>query len=120
MVASNKVPELTGPGSPQLSDVVLDYGCSEWRTSSQRAADLYNSGIKLWKKQGLRDIENQLAHSTCLEVFTVCRIDGSLAYIKNPNFGITNPIWVPYVEFRDYWRLVKEQPKDPPETYHCS
>jgi hypothetical protein len=27
---------------------------------------------------------------------------------------------VPYVDFREYWRLVKEQPKDPLETYHCS
>jgi hypothetical protein len=92
MTASNGVPELPGPENPEPSHVALDYGCSEWKRSSQRAADLYDSGKKLWEKKDLRDIENQLAHSATIEVFTVRRIDGSLAYIQNPNFGVKTPI----------------------------
>lgn len=71
----------------------LDYGCSPWKTSSQRAAELYDSGVKLWRKEDLVDIEQQLADSFTTEDFTVRRIDGSVVYIKNPMFGVEKPIW---------------------------
>lgn len=71
----------------------LDYGCSPWRSSSQRAADLYDSGAKLWRKEDLVDIEQQLAKSLTVEKFTVRRIDNSLVHIQNPMFGVRKPIW---------------------------
>ncbi|KAI0810555.1 hypothetical protein GGR55DRAFT_644384 [Xylaria sp. FL0064] len=107
-------------GCGQLLEPLLDYGCSHWRTSSQRAADLYNSGVKLWRKEDLVDIEQQLARSCAAEKFTVRRIDGSIAHIKNPMFGVQKPIWKPYVKFQEYWRLVRSTPDGPPETYHCT
>ncbi|WEW60803.1 hypothetical protein PRK78_006291 [Emydomyces testavorans] len=103
-----------------LQPILLDYGCSKWRTSSQRAADLYNSGVKLWRKEDLTDIEQQLAQSLTTEKFTVRRLDGSLIYIKNPMFGVQKPIWKPVVKFQEYWRLVFSQPDGPPETYTCT
>jgi hypothetical protein len=86
------------PGSTQekpgtLLEPLLDYGCSPWRTSSQRAADLYDLGIKLWRKEDLVNIENQLAQSRTAEKFTVRRFDGSVVHIKNPMFGVQKPIW---------------------------
>jgi hypothetical protein len=77
----------------QLLDPLLDYGCSQWKTSSQRAADLYDSGVKLWRKEDLVDIEQQLAQSFITRSFTVRRIDGSVVHIKNPMFGVQKPIW---------------------------
>jgi hypothetical protein len=50
---------------------LLDYGCSPWRFSSQTAADLYDSGVKLWRKEDLVDIEKQLARSITMAKFTV-------------------------------------------------
>ena len=79
--------------SAQVLESWLDYGCSPWTISSQRAADLYNSGVKLWRKEDLADIEGQLAESISMEKFTVRRIDGSIIYIKNPMFKVQNPIW---------------------------
>ncbi|KAI0476883.1 hypothetical protein F4859DRAFT_514214 [Xylaria cf. heliscus] len=104
----------------QLLEPLLDYGCSYWKTSSQRAADLYDSGVKLWRKEDLLDIEQQLRQSCTAEKFTVRRIDGSIVHIKNPMFGIQRPIWEPYVKFKEYWRLVRSMPYGPPETYHCT
>lgn len=71
----------------------LDYACSEWRRSSQSAANLFDNGVKLWKKSDLRDIEQQLAHSEIREVFTVRTIDNTMISIKNPMFGEASPIW---------------------------
>jgi hypothetical protein len=86
------------PGSTQdelgtLLEPLLDYGCSHWKISSQRAADLYDLGIKLWRKEDLASIEHQLAQSRTAEKFTVRRIDGSVIHIKNPMFGVQKPIW---------------------------
>ncbi|KAI8947705.1 hypothetical protein F4801DRAFT_592403 [Xylaria longipes] len=103
-----------------LLEPLLDYGCSHWRISSQRAADLYDSGVKLWRKEDLVDIEQQLARSYTAEKFTVRRIDGSIVHIKNPMFGVQKPIWKPYVEFQEFWHLVHSTPDGPPETYHCT
>ncbi|KAI1755799.1 hypothetical protein F4782DRAFT_538250 [Xylaria castorea] len=104
----------------QLSKPLLDYGCSHWKTSSQRAADLYDSGVKLWRKEDLVDIEQQVAQSCIAEKFTVRRIDGSIVHIKNPIFGVQNPIWKPYIEFHEYWHLVRSTPDVPPEMYNCT
>jgi len=71
----------------------LDYGCTDWRISSQRAADLYSSGTRLWTKEDLEDIEQQLRESYAMERFSVRRIDGSIIQISNPMFQIQNPIW---------------------------
>ncbi|KAI1352570.1 hypothetical protein F5Y01DRAFT_91994 [Xylaria sp. FL0043] len=114
---------MTGPaqdGCCQLLEPLLDYGCSHWKTSSQRTADLYGSGVKLWRKEDLVDIEQQLMQSCAAEKFTVRRIDGSKAHIKNPMFGVQKPIWKPCVKFQEYWRLVRCTPDGPPETYHCT
>jgi hypothetical protein len=72
---------------------VLDYGCSEWRRSSQVASNLYNNGSKLWTEVDLRDIEQQLAQSETRENFTIRSIDGTVGSIKNPMFGERFPIW---------------------------
>ncbi|OTA80952.1 hypothetical protein M434DRAFT_85870 [Hypoxylon sp. CO27-5] len=103
----------------QLSPPLLHYGCSLWKRSSQRAATLYNSGVKFWKKEDLEEIERQLSNSRHTEKFTVRWIDGSIVQIKNPMFRTENPIWKPCVKFQDYWRLV-EEPDSPPGTHFCS
>ncbi|TGJ79165.1 hypothetical protein E0Z10_g9600 [Xylaria hypoxylon] len=107
-------------GRSPLLGPLLEYGCSHWTTSSQHAADLYDSGVKLWRKEDLADIERQLAQSLTAEKFTVHRIDGSIAHIKNPMFGVRKPIWKPYIEFQEFWRLVYSTPDGPPETYNCT
>jgi hypothetical protein len=71
----------------------LDYGCTDWRISSQRAADLYRSGARLWTKEDLEDIEQQLRQSYAIERFSVRRVDGSIIQISNPMFQVQNPIW---------------------------
>ncbi|KAL3474046.1 hypothetical protein BJX99DRAFT_186269 [Aspergillus californicus] len=114
----------------------LDYGCTEWRISSQRAADLYNSGTRLFIKEDLEDIEQQLRQSYDMERFTVRRMDGTIIQISNPMFHVRNPIWYvdilfksacnltslrkPCVKFQEYWKLVASQPPGPTETWLCS
>lgn len=75
----------------QPLEPLLDYGSSQWKISSQRAADLYDSGVRLWRKEDLVDIEQQLAQSVMMEKFTIRRIDGSVVHIKNPMFGCKSP-----------------------------
>lgn len=77
----------------QASEQWLDYGCSAWRLSTQRATELYELGVKLWRREDLIDIEQQLGESFTMEKFTVRRLDGSVIYIKNPMFGVLRPIW---------------------------
>ncbi|EEH37996.2 hypothetical protein PAAG_00917 [Paracoccidioides lutzii Pb01] len=104
----------------QILEPLLDCRRSHWIISSQRAADLYDSGVKLWRKEDLADIEQQLAHSRTTEKFTVRRIDGSVIHIKNPMFGVQKPIWRPYVKFQEFWHLVQTTPDGPPEMYSCT
>ncbi|KAI1388627.1 uncharacterized protein F4822DRAFT_443507 [Hypoxylon trugodes] len=104
----------------QLSRQPLDYGCSQWILCSQRASNLYRVGVKLWKKEELEKIERELAQSSKVTRFTVHLIDGRIVHIRNPMYGEPRPIWQPYVEFRDYWRLVKEEPNKSPGIYLCS
>ncbi|KGM92144.1 uncharacterized protein PADG_11680 [Paracoccidioides brasiliensis Pb18] len=93
---------------------------SHWIINSQCAADLHDSGVKLWRKEDLADIEQQLAHSRTKEKFTVRRIDGSAIHIRNPMFGVQKPIWRPYVKFQEFWHLVQTTPDGPPEMYSCT
>ncbi|KAJ5475380.1 hypothetical protein N7539_008446 [Penicillium diatomitis] len=88
--------------------------------SSQKAADLYGVGARLWRKEDLKDIEHQLSHSYTLKQFTVRRINGSTIEILNPFFQVQKPIRKPYVEFQNYWHLVNTEPFGPPQTYLCS
>lgn len=111
------------PGPPDSVPKLLDYGCSPWRTSRQRAADLYECHVKFWTAKDMEDIEQQLARSVTEEKFTVRRIDGSVVHIKNPTFGVKDSIWKPVVQFHDYWCLIGRHPPDDdhlPETYLCS
>lgn len=71
----------------------LEYGCSEWRKSSQVASNLYEDGVKLWSKHNLQDIEQQLSQAVDLEYFTVHLIDGTEACVKNPMFAERRAIW---------------------------
>lgn len=82
-----------GEGARVSEAALLDYGCTPWRSSSQRAADAYDQGINLWRREDLADIEQQLAQSRTAEKFTVRRTDGSVVHIKNPMFGVQKPIW---------------------------
>ncbi|SPO05429.1 uncharacterized protein DNG_08116 [Cephalotrichum gorgonifer] len=93
---------------------------SQWILSSQRAADLYSSGAKLWTKIDLRAIEEELAESYTRTSFMLRRFDGTAIHINNPLYGVERPIWRPVVKFQEYWRLVRVKPDTPPETYHCS
>lgn len=72
---------------------LLEYTYSEWQRSSQTASNLYDNGVKLWTKNDLRDIEQQLAQSETRENFIVRTIDDTLVSIKNPMFGEQFPIW---------------------------
>lgn len=51
---------------------------------SQRAADLYNSGAKLWTKESLKAIELELEQSKFTEKFSIRCIGGDMLQIKNP------------------------------------
>ncbi|KAK7917477.1 hypothetical protein PG985_011085 [Apiospora marii] len=106
-------------------------GYTQWTLSTQAAAELYAGGAKLWTKESLRDIEQQLVEFQTRELFALRRLDGSTIRIKNPMFGKSDPIWTPRVVFHEYWRLVKAKPgflpngrleelAVHPETYHCT
>jgi len=86
----------------------LDYGCKGWRISSQRAADLYSSGARLFTKEDLEDIEQQLRQSYAMERFLVRRIDGSIIQISNPMFQVQNPIWYVGMVFRPNFSLTSK------------
>jgi hypothetical protein len=77
------------------SPPLLDYGCTPTRLSTQRIADLYNSGVKLWTKEGLLDIERQLEQSRLdtVDRFTVRGVDGRTVHVKNPFPGVKDAIW---------------------------
>lgn len=72
--------------NPEDQDLLLF-----WRKSSQRAAQLYDSGIKLWNRTDLRDIEDQLA--TEAREFVVRSIHGEHVSIPNIMLGAHGPIW---------------------------
>ncbi|KAB5560248.1 hypothetical protein GE09DRAFT_1116401 [Coniochaeta sp. 2T2.1] len=106
--------------TPPEETPLLVYGCTPWRLSSQRVADLYDSGAKLWTKSDLTDIETQLEQSKTLDRFVIRCVDGSQVHVKNPIQGARTPIWKPYVVFQDYWKLVLGDTFDQPGTKYCS
>ncbi|KAH7035963.1 uncharacterized protein B0I36DRAFT_239713 [Microdochium trichocladiopsis] len=107
---------MTSPAEP-----VLDCCRSDWVASSQQSFTLYHAGARLWRQEDLVDIEQQLEHVNTAETFTLRRVDGSHIKIKNPMLGVENPIWSPFVRFREYWSLVRSRPRNlPPEIYGCS
>lgn len=73
--------------------VLENVGHTQWTLSTQAAAELYAGGAKLWTKESLRDIEQQLAEFQTREFFTLRKLDGSTIRIKNPMFGKSDPIW---------------------------
>jgi len=87
------MPQALGHTLASPEHICLDYGCSNWRISTQKAADLYRSGTKLWTRGDLKDIEQQLGQSYTMERFSVRRIDRSMIQISNPLFQLQNPIW---------------------------
>ncbi|KAI1137443.1 hypothetical protein F5Y05DRAFT_413999 [Hypoxylon sp. FL0543] len=103
--------KFSNPSPSQDPSPELNHECSSWILSSQRASDLYEAGVKLWRKEDLVDIEAQLARSFETEYFTVRRIDGVVARIKNP--------MAPRLKTQGYWQLVRIEPDGPPETYLC-
>lgn len=130
--------------SVQPPPVLLDYGCTPWRFSSQRVADLYDSGVKLWTKTDLQDIERQLERSNEVDRFTVRGVDGRIVQIKNPLVGVQKPIWYvsaglpsvyvpfsyvisadktcrnPSISFKEYWKLVTGEFDGDPDALYCS
>ncbi|KAI1208189.1 uncharacterized protein F4807DRAFT_461915 [Annulohypoxylon truncatum] len=81
--------------------------------NTQSAIELYRSGQKLWIGRDLERIEYELAHCRTTPSFTIRRIDGSTISVKNPMFGVVNPIWKPYVKFQHYWYLFNQGPENP-------
>lgn len=73
--------------------VITEHESSQWVISSQRAADLYESGAKLWTKKHLRDIEQELAETPTKVCFALRRIDGTTIHVSNPLYGVERPIW---------------------------
>jgi hypothetical protein len=60
---------------------------------SQAAFNLYKTGTKLWTKEDLLDMEQQLAQSKERKTFTIRLLDGTTLLTKNPMFGEETPIW---------------------------
>ncbi|KAJ5929033.1 hypothetical protein N7454_006881 [Penicillium verhagenii] len=115
---SQTVGEALASASSEL--ILLDYGHSDWQISSQRAAGLYSSGIKLWTRENLKDIEQQLGESYTRDSFSVRRIDRRIVQSSNITFQVQNPIWKPLIKYQGYWQLVQKKPDGPAETYLCS
>lgn len=84
-------------GMPVIPDrapsVLENVGYTQWTLSTQAAAELYAKGAKLWTKESLRDIEQQLAEFRTREFFTLRKLDGSTIRVRNPMFGKSDPIW---------------------------
>ena len=72
---------------------ILLHDCTVWRQSSQAAFNLYMDGVKLWTKNDLLDIEQQLAQLKEHKNFTVRLIGGTTLTTRNPMFGEESPIW---------------------------
>ncbi|KAI4871196.1 hypothetical protein F4820DRAFT_463375 [Hypoxylon rubiginosum] len=99
-VGSNKAGQ-DGPDPPE-SNVPLDI-----IEATQKSADLYRSGARLYVRSDLERIENELSHCQTTPSFTIRRIDGSTVSVKNPMYGVSQPMWKPYIQFRHYWHMVR-------------
>ncbi|PNH44497.1 hypothetical protein VD0004_g3162 [Verticillium dahliae] len=107
------------PGEPKPWPS-FDHPSSQWIRSSQRAADLYDKGIKFYRKEDLVNIEKEVSESYIREFFNLPRIDGTVLRMRNPLHGVLKPIWNPIIEFQNYWKFVRKEPDGPPETHLCS
>lgn len=85
-VGSNKAGQ-DGPDPPE-SNVPLDI-----IEATQKSADLYRSGARLYVRSDLERIENELSHCQTTPSFTIRRIDGSTVSVKNPMYGVSQPMW---------------------------
>ncbi|KAI1325476.1 hypothetical protein F5Y16DRAFT_401327 [Xylariaceae sp. FL0255] len=101
--------------------VRLDDYASPRIRSTQTAKDLYDAGAKLWTKESLRDIEMQVLQAYKHEYFKLPCLDGSTVEVKNPYYqdARRDTVWLPYIEFRDYWDLIKEESTDPEALWQC-
>ncbi|KAJ6008504.1 hypothetical protein N7540_012480 [Penicillium herquei] len=97
--------------------VVLDRR-SSWMLKIQWATELYRAGTKLWTKEDIRDIEQQLTNCCLMPRFSVRQLDGRIIEVVNPIYQVENPIWKPYVEFQEYWQLMHSPLQ--PEEYQSS
>ncbi|EGY16879.1 uncharacterized protein VDAG_08043 [Verticillium dahliae VdLs.17] len=107
------------PGEPEPWPS-FDHPSSQGIRSSQRAANLYDKGIKFYRKEDLVNIEKEVSESYIREFFNLPRIDGTVLRMRNPLHGVLKPIWSPIIEFQNYWKFVRKEPDGPPETHLCS
>ncbi|KAJ5702258.1 hypothetical protein N7488_009806 [Penicillium malachiteum] len=105
--------------SPTSNKVVLDRR-ARWLINSERATELYSAGRKLWTKEDLLDIEQQLTNSCSMARFSIRQLDGRIIEVVNSRFHKESPNWKPYVEFHAYWQLMHCQPDDMPTEYQSS
>ncbi|KAI1777199.1 hypothetical protein F4818DRAFT_457133 [Hypoxylon cercidicola] len=75
--------------------------------ATQKSADLYHSGAKLYVGGDLERVEHELCHYQNTPFFTIRRIDGSRVSVKNPMYGVSRPMWKPYIRFHHYWHMVR-------------
>lgn len=61
--------------------------------NTQKIADLYHSGKKIWIRSDFERIEHELMHWRTQPSFNIRRIDGSVVSIRNPMLGVSDPIW---------------------------
>ncbi|KAI0846368.1 hypothetical protein F5Y00DRAFT_144559 [Daldinia vernicosa] len=80
--------------------------------NTQKIADLYDSGKQIWIRSDFERIEHELMHWRTQPSFNIRRVDGSVVSIRNPMFGISDPVWKPFVEFQNYWYMVTMQSSD--------
>lgn len=57
-----------------------------WVSRSRYAAELYDSGAKLWCKEDMIDVERQLEDCHKKKHITVRHMDGSIAKLRNPMY----------------------------------
>ncbi|KAI1403939.1 hypothetical protein F4819DRAFT_185429 [Hypoxylon fuscum] len=113
-MASNKTPNSFANEPGEVDDPPPPpYNISVKRIEdTQKAAELYRSGKKLWLASDLERIEHELSQYRTRPSFTIRRTDGSITSVKNPLCGISQPIWKPYVEFQHYWHMLRKYSND--------
>ncbi|KAG7153076.1 hypothetical protein HYQ46_000131 [Verticillium longisporum] len=71
--------KITTPHSRETKPLPsFDHPTSQWIRSSQCAADLYDKGIKFYRKEDLVNIEKKVSESYVREFFNLPRIDGTV------------------------------------------
>ncbi|RNJ60170.1 hypothetical protein D7B24_009201 [Verticillium nonalfalfae] len=80
------------PGEPGTW-LSFDHPSSQWIRNSHRAADLYDKGIKFYRKEDLVNIEKEVSEYYVREFFNLPRIDWTVLRMRNPLHGVLKPIW---------------------------